>query len=148
MKQKKITCIVCPLGCEVTVSMDGDKITDISGHSCKRGAQYAETELTDPRRTLTTTIRVQGGTCPLVSVKSAQPIKKDMLFECMKQINDTTVKAPVQIGDVLISNICGLDANIVATADVACYNGCNERSHKGDGVQECAAPSQQQMAAV
>lgn len=148
MEQKKITCIVCPLGCEVTVCMDGEKILDISGHSCKRGAIYAETEITDPRRTLTTTMRVQGGTCPLVSVKSAQPIKKGMLFESMKRINETTIKAPVHIGDVLIANICGLDANIVATADVPCYNGNNERSRKGDGVQECAAPSQQQMAAV
>lgn len=119
MEKRKITCIVCPLGCEVSVSMDSGKITEITGYSCKRGERYARTEVTDPRRTLTTTMRVQDGQSPLVSVKSQKPLPKDLLFGCMKEINETAIKAPVQIGDMLIENILGTGVNIVATERVA-----------------------------
>ena len=66
MEQRKMTCVVCPLGCDITVSTNGGKITDITGNACKRGEAYARTEMTDPRRTLTTTVRVIGGRCPVV----------------------------------------------------------------------------------
>ena len=68
---KKLTCIVCPLGCEITAHMDGHKIAELSGQGCKRGEAYARTELLDPRRMLTTTMRVAGG--GLVPVKSVKP---------------------------------------------------------------------------
>lgn len=109
---RKITCIGCPLGCEINVKAEGERITDIAGHSCKKGEEYARTEVIDPRRTLTTTMRLDDGS--LVPVKSNKPIKKALLFECMTEINKHTAKAPLDIGDVLIKNILGTDSDIVA----------------------------------
>lgn len=115
MKEQKITCIVCPLGCEITVKTQGGNITEVSGHACKRGEKYAAIEVSDPRRTITTTMRVVGADIPLVSVKTSNPIPKHLMFESMKNINKTTVNAPVKIGDVLVENILDTGVNIVAT---------------------------------
>jgi CxxC motif-containing protein len=109
---RKITCIGCPLGCAVTVKTEGENITDISGHSCKKGEEYARAEVTDPRRTLTTTMRLSGG--GLVPVKTSEPIKKALLQGAMSVINRAEAKAPVTIGDVLISDILGTGVDIVA----------------------------------
>ena len=118
MDKTKMTCIVCPLGCEITVTTDSGKITDITGNSCKRGEAYARTEITDPRRTLTTTMRVSGGSRPLVPVKSSQPIQQPRLLDCMRVIDTVRANAPVRIGDVLITDICNTGVDIIATDDV------------------------------
>lgn len=110
--ERKITCIGCPLGCGITIKTEGGEITGISGYTCKKGEEYARTEATDPRRTLTTTMRVAGG--GLIPVKSNRPVKKALLFDCMKEINKATAKAHARIGDVLISDILGTGADIVA----------------------------------
>lgn len=116
MQIKNLTCIVCPLGCAMTAQMDDDKIVSISGNTCKRGESYARAELTDPRRTLTTTMRVKGG--GLVSVKSKDPLPKGKLFDCMSVINAWAAQAPVEIGDVLIKEIMGLGVDIIATSRI------------------------------
>jgi CxxC motif-containing protein len=112
----KLTCTVCPKGCEIKVTLKEGKITDISGNKCKRGEKYAKAEVSDPRRTLTTTMRVAGG--GLVSVKSADTLPKGKLKACMKEINAAEAKAPVMIGDVLIKDILGLGVDIVATSRI------------------------------
>ena len=119
MKEQKVTCIVCPLGCEVTVKTQNGKIVQTTGQECKRGEKYAAIEVTDPRRTLTSTVRVRRGSSPLVSVKSTKPIPKELLFATMKSINATSVKAPVKIGDVVVRSVAGTNVDIVATSEVA-----------------------------
>lgn len=113
MSTEKLTCTVCPIGCEITASIKDGSIAEVSGHGCKRGKAYAKAEITDPRRTLTTTMRTEGG--GLLPVKSANPLPKGMLFECMSEINKTVARQPVKIGDVLIENICNTGISIVAT---------------------------------
>ena len=115
----KLTCIGCPLGCEIIVQTDGGKVMDIKGNACRKGADYARSEVTDPRRILTTTMRVTGGDKPLVSVKTSVPVKKALLLRCMKEINGTAAAAPVAIGDALITNILGTGADVVATSGAA-----------------------------
>lgn len=119
MKEQKVTCIVCPLGCEVSVKTDEGTIIDISGHACKRGEKYAAVEVRDPRRTLTSTVRVVGGDSPLVSVKSNKPIPKALLLQSMKSINNATLRAPVRIGEIVVANILDTGVDIVATSEVA-----------------------------
>ncbi len=116
METKELTCIVCPQGCRITAQMDGGSVTGITGNWCKRGERYALAELTDPRRTLTTTMRVRGG--GLVSVKSKDTLPKDRLLDCMKAVNAAEATAPIEIGDVLIKDILGLGVDIVATSRV------------------------------
>lgn len=116
--ESEITCIICPIGCEMTIYSKGKVITKLEGHQCKKGIEYLKEELFDPKRTLTTSMNVRGGELPLVSVKTKKPIPKDKLFEVMNVISEIEVIAPVEIGDVLVKNVLGLEIDIVATKNV------------------------------
>lgn len=118
---REFVCVVCPRGCLLEVKGENaGKVTekDISGYKCKRGLSYAFNEYTNPVRSLTTTVRINGGCQAMAPVKSAAPLPKDLLFECMKVINSYTVEAPVRVGDVLIKNILGTGIDIISTANV------------------------------
>ena len=116
--EKKITCIICPIGCDITVRGEGDQIESVEGHTCKRGDVYARAEFIHPERILTSTAKVEHASVPLVSVRSNRPVPKEKLFDCMQQIRALTLCAPVQRYSVLISNILDTGADIVATGDV------------------------------
>ena len=111
MTEKNMTCIICPMGCSITVKMEGRNITEISGNTCKRGAAYAESEIRHPERTLTTTMRCEDGR--MLSVKTDRPIPKARLMDCMERINSHVAALPVSIGDILMKDVFG--SNIVAT---------------------------------
>lgn len=108
---REMTCIVCPLGCTLTVEQTEDGKILVTGNTCPRGAKYAENECTNPQRTITTTLRCDDGS--MVAVKTDRTIPKDKMMEAMEMINGTVVKVPVAIGDVLIENVFG--SNVVAT---------------------------------
>ncbi len=113
---RELTCIVCPKGCQLTVELEGKEIKSIKGHTCKRGEEYAKTECTAPRRTLTTTAPVVGG--GVVPVKTDATVPKELLFECMELINKAYVPADAEFGYVVIENILGTGANVVTTRNV------------------------------
>ena len=115
---KELTCIVCPMGCTLRVTMDGGKFVSVTGNSCPRGAKYAETEMTAPRRVLTSTVRVSGGHLPLCPVRTKGDIPKEKLFDAMKAVNALRIEAPVSIGEVLIEDICCTGVPLVATRDI------------------------------
>ncbi len=116
MKQRHMTCIVCPKGCALTVSFSPDGgISDITGYTCPRGKEYAFSECTAPVRTVTSTVRCDDG--GVVPVKTSSPIPKDKVFDVMREINSVSAKSRVKIGDVIISRVCGTDADIIATAN-------------------------------
>lgn len=110
---RELTCIVCPKGCQLTVELDGKNVISVEGHTCKRGDVYARTECTAPMRTITTTAPVRGG--GVVPVKSDRTIPKELLFDCMKAINECLVDPDARLGDVVIENVLGTGANIVTT---------------------------------
>ena len=112
---KVLTCIECPIGCEVKVQMDeNDTILSVTGNACPRGKMYAQNEVVCPKRVVTSTVRATNGV--LVPVKTDKPVKKSEMFEVMKKINQTTCDLPVKIGDILVENISD-DANLVATGN-------------------------------
>ena len=113
---RDLTCIVCPKGCQLKVELEGKNIISVSGYTCKRGLTYAETECTAPMRTLTTTAPVEGG--GVVPVKTDKPVPKELLFDCMKVVNSIQVSKDAKLGDIVIKNILGTDANIVTTRNV------------------------------
>lgn len=119
MEVKNLTCINCPMGCALTVRMDGDVIASVSGNTCSRGDAYARKEVTDPTRIVTSTVRVTGGQSDMVSVKTREDIPKGKIFECIKELKNVKVQAPVRIGDVIVSDIAGTGIDIVATKNVA-----------------------------
>ncbi len=113
--KRNLVCVSCPLGCSIEVELENGEVVSVTGNTCKRGDEYARSEVTHPVRSLTSTVKVEGGIHPVVPVKSNAPVPKEKMFDCMKVINGATVKAPVKIGDVVIENILGLGVNIVAT---------------------------------
>ena len=113
--KRDLTCVACPLGCAITVEYDDNGVISVTGNTCKRGDAYARTEIVNPTRSLATSVKVNGGIYPVVPVKSSQPIPKSMMFECMKVINSVCVDAPVRLGQVIIPDILGTGADIVAT---------------------------------
>jgi CxxC motif-containing protein len=117
MEKRKTVCINCPMGCSLEVTIDGENIS-VSGNTCKRGAEYGINEVRDPRRTVTSTIKVEGGDRPVVSVKTDRDIPKRLIFDIMKEINGKMGEAPVKIGDILIENVLETGANIIATSNV------------------------------
>lgn len=110
---RNLTCIVCPRGCDLTVTLEEGKVISVEGNACRRGLTYAENECTHPVRTVTSTMACEDGR--VIAVKTDMPIPRELVFECMKAIN--ACKAPVgtKIGDVLIEGVLGTDACIVAT---------------------------------
>lgn len=118
MEVRELTCIGCPLGCPLTVRMDGSEIS-VSGNTCKRGEDYAKKEVVNPTRIVTSSVHVAGGEITMVSVKTKQDIPKDKIFECMSEIRKCSVKAPVAIGDVIIENCAGTGVAVIATKNVA-----------------------------
>ncbi|MGN0793398.1 MAG: DUF1667 domain-containing protein [Candidatus Ventricola sp.] len=118
MKTVNLICIGCPLGCPLTVEMEGDEVKAVSGNTCPRGDAYARKELTNPTRIVTSTVRVAGGKLAMVSVKTASDIPKGKIFDCVKALKDVEVKAPVKIGDVIVENVAGTGVNIIATKNV------------------------------
>ena len=116
------TCIGCPMGCQLTVTMNGRDVTEVSGNNCKRGAVYGAKEVTDPTRIVTTTVRVTGGEIGAVSVKTKDDIPKEKIFECIKALKDLEVKAPVHIGVVIFVDVAGTGTDIIATKTVDVSN--------------------------
>ena len=115
---KELTCIVCPIGCTLRVTMDGGKFVSVTGNTCPRGAKYAETEMTAPRRVLTSTVKVSGGHLPLCPVRTKGDIQKEMLFEAMRAVNQVCIPAPVSIGQVVIEDLCGTGVPLIATREI------------------------------
>ena len=113
---RNLTCIVCPKGCQLTVELEGKKVLSVTGHTCKRGAAYAEAECVAPMRTLTTTAPVAGG--GVVPVKTDRTIPKEMLFEVMNAVNEVRVSPDAKIGDIVIENVLNTGANVVTTRNV------------------------------
>ena len=113
-----LTCIQCPLGCPLTVTMEGKEILSVEGNTCKRGEIYAKKEVTAPTRTVTSTVRIIGGAYPVVPVKTSCDIPKNKIFDCMGEIDRAEISAPVKIGDIVIKNVCGTGADIIVTANM------------------------------
>lgn len=118
MKTVNLICIGCPLGCPLTVEMEGNEVKSVSGNTCPRGDAYAKKELTNPTRIVTSTVRVVGGKLAMVSVKTASDIPKGKIFECVKALKDVEMIAPVKIGDVVLENVAGTGVNVIATKNV------------------------------
>lgn len=118
-----LTCIICPMGCSMEVEVETDagghkKLLSVKDNGCKRGEQYASKELQNPTRTLTTTIKVEGGLLPVVPVKTAGEVPKASLLQCMEVVRRASCKAPVKRGDILLYDLLGTGINVIACADV------------------------------
>lgn len=119
MENIELTCIGCPMGCPLTVTMENGEVTSVTGNTCPRGAAYARKEVTAPTRIVTSTVRVTGGTLAMVSCKTRSDIPKGKIFDVVRALKDVEVPAPVTIGQVLAENVAGTGVDIIATKNIA-----------------------------
>lgn len=113
---RELTCINCPLGCQLTVTVADGEVTSVTGNTCKRGGVYGKKEVTNPTRIVTTTVPVTGSaTEHMVSVKTASDVPKGKMFEVVAALAGVTAKAPVAIGDVILHDVAGTGVDVIAT---------------------------------
>jgi CxxC motif-containing protein len=116
---KKVPCIICPVGCEITTTIEDGVVTSVTGNTCKRGDTYARAEVVQPVRTLTSVVKVEtDGRVAPVSVRTEKPIPKALLFDAMKEVNKVKLKAPVHVGDTVIVNLLGTGIRLMATSNM------------------------------
>lgn len=111
---KDLTCIVCPVGCHIKI----DENLIVSGNKCPRGKTYAIAEMTEPKRMLTTTVKTAFNYLPRLSVKTKDPVPKELIFEIMTELDNVIVKNNVKIGDIIIKDILNTGVDIVATKSI------------------------------
>ena len=118
--EKKIICIICPQGCTITVKGDAEKgtIESIEGYTCNRGKTYSENEFVHPLRILTSSVKVENASAPLVPVRTRTAIPKELLFKGMDEIRGITLKGAVNCGDVIVPNFMGTGVDLIATGSV------------------------------
>lgn len=113
MEQTEVICVVCPLGCHITLCGEDEQRAE--GARCSKGIEYARQELREPLRVLTTTVRVRGGTLPLLPVRTQEPVPLRRIAECMSALREIEVEAPISMGQVIIDNLAGTGAKVVAS---------------------------------
>ena len=122
IEKKTMTCITCPIGCEMTVEFDGKKFISVSNNDCNKGEKYATDEIENPRRTVTSTVIISNAANTAVTkylpIKTSSPIAKDKMYEAMKIINGMKAVAPIKVGDILYENFTEDGINIIACKDV------------------------------
>ena len=110
---REVLCISCPMGCPVRVEMENGKILSVTGNTCPRGEAYAISEVTKPVRMVTSFVRSEEGVC--VPVKTREPIPKEMIFDCVRQIKAAKISLPVKRGDVILPSVQDTGIPVVVT---------------------------------
>ncbi len=114
-----ITCINCPVGCRMTVTLnDAGEVLSVAGNTCPRGDRYARQECTLPLRMITAVIPCENSATPL-SVKTAQPVPKHLISAVMEQLRLVRISAPVSAGQVVLPDVCGTGVNVIATRSLS-----------------------------
>lgn len=118
VEKRKLICISCPVGCELTVTIDEGKILEVEDNACKLGVEYAKQEIFDPRRMVATTVKVKDGFHPLVPVYTECPIPKPMIKDILAEVQKVEIQAPVELNQVVIENVLGTGVNIIASRNM------------------------------
>jgi len=113
-----LICVTCPMGCALDVTVKDGKVTSVEGQACKRGLAYAQDEITDPRRVVTTTVRVQGGLHSLLPVHTAEAFPKDRIFDLLQELRQVTVTAPVCVDQVVLKDALGTSTDVLSSRDM------------------------------
>ena len=115
VEKKHFVCVVCPIGCEIDVVHDGDKIVSLEGNKCEKAEEFVRQELIEPMRILTTTVRLGGSRWPVIPVRTDKPVPKRLFANVMRQIRRIELQAPVNMLDVVVKDVLRTGANVIAT---------------------------------
>lgn len=115
---KEMLCITCPMGCRLTVTHEGATVLNTEGNVCKRGSEFAQAELADPRRMVATTVRVKGALHPLLPIYTERPFPKPRIFDLLQEVRRVEIEAPVTMNQVVLENALGEGINLIASRDM------------------------------
>jgi CxxC motif-containing protein len=115
---KKMICIECPTGCELSVDVQNGKAVEVEGHKCPKGEKYAVSEIENPRRILTTSVLAEGLSLKMVPVRTSLPISKSLLFEAMEEVKKMRVTTRLKAGDTVAKNFLNTGADLITTREV------------------------------
>ena len=118
MNIRELTCIGCPMGCQLRATLEDGVVTAVTGNTCPRGDAYARKECVHPERTVTGTVRVLGGPLPVVPVRTQGEVPKEKVLEVARALHHAAVPAPVQAGQVVLADVCGTGVAVVATKNI------------------------------
>jgi CxxC motif-containing protein len=114
----RLTCVLCPIGCELEVAIAASGELEVQGNQCEKGIPFAVEEILRPKRNLATSIPVKGTAARMVSVRLSGPVPREMIFPILAEIAKIRPEAPVRRGQVLIGNVLGTGADVIATRTV------------------------------
>jgi CxxC motif-containing protein len=114
---REFICVVCPNGCRLHVESAGTEIS-VTGNKCKKGIGFAHAEITNPTRTVTTTVRTAFPGIPALPVRTAGEIPKGKIHELIRLLGTITLTKPVGIGEIVAENALGLGVNVIASSDL------------------------------
>jgi CxxC motif-containing protein len=117
-KTQKLICISCPQGCTLDITMDGETIVNVDGNACRKGIDYAEEEIKDPRRMVASTVMVKNGFHPLVPVYTERPVPKPLIEDVLVELRKVELEAPVALNDIVIENVLGTGINVIASRNM------------------------------
>jgi len=118
-RSRELICVSCPLGCTLTVRAKSGSLRSVTGNRCKKGIAYAEQEMTNPRRQVSTTVRIEGASIALLPVKTRGPVPKETVLEIVRAANAIVARAPIRLGDTVQSDVAGTGVDLVATRSCA-----------------------------
>lgn len=111
--KREVTCTVCPKGCKMVVSnINGEYI--VEGNTCIRGLKYGVDEVTNPKRVITSTVRLEGSYLNMLPVKTNGSVPKEKMFEVMEVLANIKITAPVSVGDIIVKNVLNTGVDIVS----------------------------------
>ena len=111
---RDITCVQCPMGCQLKVTLSDGEVVGVEGNTCPRGRTYGEHEATCPERVVTSLVSVAGDSRP-VPCKTVAPVPKERVADVVAQIRATVAEPGVRTGDVLVKDVAGTGVDVVAT---------------------------------
>jgi len=114
-EKKHFVCVVCPIGCEIDVVHDGSKIISTEGNKCEKSEEFVSQELVEPMRILTTTVRIEGSKWLVMPVRTDKPVPKRLFPRIMRQLRRIKLQAPVNMLDIVVSDVLRTGTDIVAT---------------------------------
>ena len=114
---KELVCIVCPRSCRMTITSEGDELV-VTGNTCKRGKEFAINEMTDPRRTVCTTVRTSFPSVPVLPVRVSGAIPKNKIFDLIQEVNRITISKRIGREEVVVPNILDLGVDLIATSNI------------------------------
>jgi CxxC motif-containing protein len=117
-ERKHFTCVTCPIGCEIDVEVENGSIVSMEGNKCEKSEKFVQQELIEPMRVLTSTVRVSGAKWAMVPVRSNKAIPKRLFFQIMRQLADIELRVPVKLSQVVVEDVAGTGANIIATRNM------------------------------